>query len=114
MENLISMLLRVFGQPSRVGLGEFRDDASSLRQQLMMLNGRMTHEASRVGPLEPIFKLLKKDRDLAIDWAYQEILTRLPSAEERADARLIVNNSAEGMADLRWALLNSNEFRFIP
>jgi hypothetical protein len=106
--------LRVFGQPSRVGLGEFRDDASSLRQQLMMLNGRMTHEASRVGPLEPIFKLLQKDQNLAIDWAYQEILTRLPSAEERADARVIVNHSAEGMADLRWALLNSNEFRFIP
>ena len=106
--------LRVFGQPSRVGLGEFRDDASSLRQQLMMLNGRMTHEASRVGPLEPIFKLLKKDQNLAIDWAYQEILTRLPSAGEKADARAIVNNSAEGMADLRWALLNSNEFRFIP
>jgi len=106
--------LRVFGQPSRVGLGEFRNDASSLRQQLMMLNGRMTHEASRVGPLEPIFKLLQKDQNLAIDWAYQEILTRLPSTGERADARVIVNNSAEGMADLRWALLNSNEFRFIP
>lgn len=106
--------LRVFGQPSRVGLGEFRDEASSLRQQLMMLNGRMTHEASRVGPMEPISKLLKKDQDLAIDWAYQEILTRLPSKEEKADARIIVNNSAEGMADLRWALLNSNEFRFIP
>jgi len=106
--------LRVFGQPSRVGLGEFRDDASSLRQQLMMLNGRITHEASRVGPMEPISKILKKDQDLAIDWAYQEILTRLPSAEEKADARVIVNNTAEGMADLRWALLNSNEFRFIP
>ncbi len=106
--------LRVFGQPARTGLGEFRDDASSLRQQLLMLNGRMTHEASRVGTLEPIHRLLKKDQNLAIDWAYQEILTRLPTAEEKADARTIVNNSAEGMADLRWALLNSNEFRFLP
>ncbi|MDB4509670.1 PSD1 and planctomycete cytochrome C domain-containing protein [Akkermansiaceae bacterium] len=106
--------LRVFGQPARTGLGEFRDDASSLRQQLLMLNGRMTHEASRVGTLEPIHRLLKKDQDLAIDWAYQEILTRLPTDEEKADARTIVNNSAEGMADLRWALLNSNEFRFLP
>lgn len=106
--------LRVFGQPARAGLGEFRDDASSLRQQLLMLNGRMTHEASRVGSLEPIHRLLKKDQDLAIDWAYQEILTRRPTSEERADARAIVNDSNEGMADLRWALLNSNEFRFIP
>ena len=106
--------LRVFGQPSRVGLGEFREEASSLRQQLMMLNGRMTHEASRVGTLEPIHKLLKKDQNLAIDWAYQEILTRLPTPDEKADARTIVNNTPEGMADLRWALLNSTEFRFLP
>ncbi|MEN8775296.1 MAG: DUF1553 domain-containing protein, partial [Akkermansiaceae bacterium] len=106
--------LRVFGQPARTGLGEFRDDASSLRQQLLMLNGRMTHEASRVGTLEPIHRLLQKDQDLAIDWAYQEILTRHPTSEERSDARIIVNKNAEGMADLRWALLNSNEFRFIP
>ena len=88
--------LRVFGQPSRAGLGEFRDEASSLRQQLMMLNGRMTHEASRVGTLEPLHRLLKKDQDLAIDWAYQEILTRLPTSEEKSDARAIVNESADG------------------
>jgi mono/diheme cytochrome c family protein len=106
--------LRVFGQPARTGLGEFRNEASSLRQQLMMLNGRMTHEASRVGSLEPLHHLLKKDPNLAIDWAYQEILTRLPSKEEKADARAIVNGSPKGMADLRWALLNSNEFRFLP
>ena len=106
--------LRVFGQPARTGLGEFRDEAASLRQQLMMLNGRITNEAARVGPLEPIHKLLKKDQNLAIDWAYQEILTRLPNAEEKRDARTIVNNTAEGMADLRWALLNSTEFRFLP
>jgi hypothetical protein len=106
--------LRVFGQPARTGLGEFRDNASSLRQQLLMLNGRITHEASRVGTLEPIHRLLIKDPDLAIDWAYQEILTRYPTDSEKSDARIIVNDSAEGMADLRWALLNSNEFRFLP
>ncbi|MDA7894814.1 DUF1553 domain-containing protein, partial [Akkermansiaceae bacterium] len=106
--------LRVFGQPARTGLGEFRDNASSLRQQLLMLNGRITHEASRVGTLEPIHRILKKDPDLAIDWAYREILTRYPTDSEKSDARTIVNNSTEGMADLRWALLNSNEFRFLP
>lgn len=106
--------LRVFGQPARTGLGEFRDEASSLRQQLMMLNGRMTHEASRVGTLEPLHHLLKKDQNLAIDWAYQEILTRLPTPDEKSDARTIVDDHSQGMADLRWALINSNEFRFLP
>jgi len=107
--------LRVFGQPERAGLGEFRDTSSSLRQQLMMLNGRMTHEASRVGPLEPLHRILEKDHDLAIEHAYLEILTRRPLAEELADARaLLAADPFEGMADLRWALLNSHEFRFLP
>jgi hypothetical protein len=107
--------LRVFGQPERTGLGEFRDTSSSLRQQLMMLNGRMTHEASRVGSLEPISQVLAKNPDLAIDHAYQEILTRLPSTAEKNEARALLSKDAfDGMADLRWALLNSHEFRFLP
>jgi len=110
--------LRVFGQPSRQGLGEFRDDAASMRQQLMMLNGRITHEASRIGPKEPLHRLMEqKQHDRAIDWAYQEILTRRPTPEEQGDARAILSAGKEprdGMADLRWALLNSHEFRYLP
>ena len=107
--------LRVFGQPERAGLGEFRDSSSSLRQQLMMLNGRMTHEASRVGSLEPIHRLLEKDKVEAIVYAYREILTRPPTEEEKSFAlALLSEDPHEGMADLRWALLNCNEFRFIP
>lgn len=107
--------LRVFGQPSRASLGEFRDASSSLRQQLMMLNGRMTHEASRVGPLEPIHRLLDRDPEAAIELAYREILTRLPSPAEKAEAfALLDGDPRQGMADLRWALLNCHEFRFLP
>lgn len=110
--------LRVFGQPARDGLGQFRDAAASLRQQLMMMNGRITHEASRVGPKEPLHHLMEKKLfDRAIRWAYQEILTRVPTAEESSDAQLILKSGAtpaEGMADLRWALLNSHEFRYLP
>ena len=50
--------LRVFGQPNRTDLGDLRDDTASMRQALMMLNGRITHEAARVGDLEPMYKLL--------------------------------------------------------
>jgi hypothetical protein len=81
----------------------------------MMLNGRMTHEASRVGPLEPLHRVLEKDKAQAIDFAYREILTRPPTDTEKSDAlSLLSEDPHEGMADLRWALLNSNEFRFIP
>ena len=112
--------LRVFGQPARDSLANFREHTPSMRQQLMMLNGKATHEAARVGPMEPMHTLLggdKQDVTGAIKLAYLEILTREPDAEELAFAREVVGAgkpALDGMADLRWALLNSNEFRYIP
>lgn len=112
--------LRVFGQPTRSDLGEARDEGATMRQALMMLNGRLTHEASRVGPLEPMYALVtgpKADLNEAVKLAYREILTREPSKTEIVEAKKIVaaaSSSLEGMADLRWVLLNCNEFRFLP
>ncbi len=57
------------------------------------------------------------DIEAAIKLAYREALTREPTAEEITDARAILTgakNALDGMADLRWALLNSNEFRYLP
>ena len=110
--------LRVFGQPGRQDLGDLRTDDPSMRQALMMLNGSVTHEASRVGELEPMYKLLtgpKADLDQAVRLAYLEVLTRKPTEAEVDRAKQILGESpVEGMADLRWVLLNCNEFRFIP
>jgi hypothetical protein len=112
--------LRVFGQPARDSLANFREHNPSMRQQLMMLNGKATHEAARVGTLEPMYTLLGKEKQNvkeAIKLAYMEILTREADAQEMEFAREIVGTgkpALEGMADLRWALLNSNEFRYIP
>lgn len=112
--------LRIFGQPNRTELGDLRDDSASMRQALMMLNGKITHEASRVGDLEPMYKLLtgsKVNLDEAVKLAYMEILTRRPKAEELAEAKQMLAEAAsplEGMADLRWVLLNCHEFRFLP
>ena len=86
----------------------------------MMLNGRLTHEASRVGTLEPVSKYLlggKPQIEKAIELAYHEILTRNPTAEELAWAKEMIQEAktpSDGMADLRWVMLNSNEFRFLP
>lgn len=112
--------LRVFGQPGRTELGDFRDSSASMRQQLMILNGRLTHEASRVGELEPVYSLLvgkKADLKAAIELAYRELLTRNPTEDDLAMATEVINSADDrlaGMADLRWVLLNSNEFRFLP
>lgn len=112
--------LRVFGQTARVDLGEARSQSPSMRQALMMLNGKLTHEASRVGELEPLHAMLsgpKADVAGAIKLAYLEIMTREPAASEVAEAKEIIaagKSPIDGMADLRWVLLNCNEFRFIP
>ena len=112
--------LRVFGQPNRSDLGDLRDDSASMRQALMMLNGRITHEAARVGDLEPMYKLLtgkSPDPVAAVKLAYLEILTRQPTAAELSEGQEIVSAAAtplDGMSDLRWVLLNCNEFRFLP
>jgi hypothetical protein len=112
--------LQVFGQPNRSDLGDLRDDTASMRQALMMLNGRFSHEASRVGDLEPMYKLLTgkaPDVDAAIKLAYLEILTRRPTAAEMTEAKEIIavgGSPLDGMADLRWVLINCNEFRFLP
>ena len=112
--------VRVFGQTDRSTLGEYRDHSPNMRQALMMLNGRLTHEASRVGSLEPMHQLLvgkTASLDDAIKLAYREILTREVSPEEMSPAKTVIKDAAtisDGMADLRWVLLNSNEFRYLP
>lgn len=112
--------LRVFGQPEREQLGDVRDHLPSMRQALMMLNGRLTHEASRVGELEPLYPMVvgkTANLDSAVRYVYRELLTRDPSADEMKDAREVIaaaDSPLDGVADFRWVILNSNEFRFIP
>ena len=111
--------LRVFGQTDREVLGEARDHAPNMRQALMMLNGLLTHEASRVGEFEPMYALIAEQKNLdgAVKLAYREILTREPSADEIKEAKSIIGahkDPLDGMADFRWILLNCNEFRFLP
>ena len=112
----VGHFLRVFGQTDRGTLDDRRDNSPSMRQALMMLNGRLTNEAARVGALEPMHALLfgpKADLDAAVRLAYREAMTREPTAEEITEAKKVIQeakDALEGMADLRWALLNSNEF----
>ena len=91
-----------------------------MRQALLIMNGRLTHEASRVGELEPAYKLLTgKQPDLtqAVRLAYRDLLTREATADEVKVGIEIIqagSTSLDGYADLRWVLFNCNEFRFIP
>ncbi len=85
-----------------------------------MLNGKATHEASRVGPLEPVHPLITgptANPAKAVELVYLDLFTRRPSPEELTEAREVIGagkTPVEGLADLRWAMLNSHEFRYLP
>ena len=112
--------LRVFGQSTREALGEFRDHSPTMRQALLIMNGRLIHEASRVGELEPAYQLLvgkKKDYAQAVTLAYRDLLTRAATEQEIKEGIELIEagqTPLAGYADFRWVLLNCNEFRFIP
>lgn len=109
--------LRLLGQSPRLD-----DDASEprphMRQALMLLNGPLVHEAARVGPLEPLGQAIAVGgrKDL-LNTLYMEALSREPTKEERVDAKEVIasaDSAADGIADVRWAIFNCREFRFIP
>ena len=109
--------LRLLGQSPRrdEDASEVRPD---MRQALAMINGPLVHEAARVGPLEPLGRALAAGgRQDLVGMLYLDTLSREPTTEERAGAEEVVASAAsaaEGIADLRWAIFNCREFRFIP
>ena len=112
-------MLRQFGQPARATLGESRDRRPNTRQSLILLNGRLVNQAARVGDLEPMGSLMANEKpvEAAIELAYIETLTRKPTSPEVASALALIKaapNRREGIGDLRWVLLNSLEFRYLP
>lgn len=109
--------LRLLGQSARLDDDE-PPSRPHMRQALMLLNGPLVHEAARVGPLEPLGRAIATGggQDL-VGMLYLQTLSREPTAKERATAAAVITaagSDADGIADMRWALINSREFRFIP
>ena len=110
--------LRLLGQSSRQDVEEVGGSRPHMRQALMLLNGPLVHEAARVGQFEPIGRVLAAPgrRDV-VSLLYVETLSREPQRRERELADEVLATAAtpaDGIADLRWAILNSHEFRFMP
>lgn len=110
--------LRMLGQSSREDSDDAAEPRPHMRQALMLLNGPLVHEAARVGSLEPLGRAISVGgrRDL-VGVLYLETLSRAPTDRERATADEVIasaESAAEGVADMRWAIFNSREFRFIP
>ena len=103
-----------------VGEDQFGDQASTIPQRLLVMNGNMianntgtnflaSNASERIGMLAP-------DSGTAVETAYLAAFTRRPSKEEAKyfAAKLAATRSksarTRAMTDLYWTLLNSTEF----
>ena len=109
--------LRLLGQSPRLDV-DASEPRPDMRQALVLINGPLVHEAARVGPLEPLGRAIAVGgRQDLVGMLYMETLSREPTAEERAGAEEAIASAAsvaDGIADLRWAIFNCREFRFVP
>lgn len=94
------------------------DFSGTIAQVLMMFNGEMVRAATRAdggGVLQQIIQDPKADVRVKIERMFEAALARQPSRKEATAFLQLVQSAQtpiEGLEDLWWALLNSNEFIF--
>lgn len=100
------------------GEDEFDADPITITQRLLMMNGKMITESTKVDLLgnatTRIARYVKND-DEAVKMVYLTILNRYPTDEEHAEfkAHLCDKHGDErerAIGDLAWAMFNSTEF----
>lgn len=94
------------------------DFSGTIAQVLMMFNGDMVRAATKAdggGMLQQILQDPKTHARAKIERMFEAALARKPSHKETNAFMQMVQSSntpVEGMEDIWWALLNSNEFIF--
>lgn len=100
------------------GEDEFDADPITITQRLLMMNGKMVSESTKVdlvgNATTRIATYVKKD-DEAVRLVYLNILNRYPTEEEQAEFKAHIetkrgNERARAVGDLAWAMFNSTEF----
>ena len=113
--SISSAFLEQFGKPSRdTGIASERNNSPTDAERLHMLNSSHIQKKIQQGPaLQDLLRNAKSGDDL-IDALYLTILSRTPSAEERAIAkqRLQSGPRRDAVTDLAWAMINSTEFLY--
>jgi hypothetical protein len=113
--SITSSFLEQFGKPARdTGLASERNNSPTDAERLHMLNSSHIQKKIQQGPaLQDLLRNAKSGDDL-IDSLYLTILSRTPSAEERAIAkqRLQSGSRRDAVTDLAWAMINSTEFLY--
>lgn len=109
--------LSVFGASDRDTLLP-RSTSSTIQQSLTLLNGEFVTRAVRLHADHPLI-YWQRERGLTttqmVDAMFVQVLTRLPTAQERRWALRYIGwgTSEWAWEDLQWALINTREFQFI-
>ena len=97
--------------------GESTDFNGTIPQILMMFNGEMIREATRAeggGVIEQLVASSGSPRD-KVNRLFLAGLSRAPTSQEAKMAASLINSQpklGEGLRDVWWVILNSNEFIF--
>jgi hypothetical protein len=107
-------LMRSLGRPNREQVVTTRPDLLTTLQALDLSNGELLADTLARGAAR-LLKAGPKDADGQIRAVYRQALCRPPTAEELRAARGLVGSppTAEGLADLLWAVLMLPEFQLI-
>jgi hypothetical protein len=108
-------LMRSLGRPNREQVVTTRPDHLSTLQALDLSNGQILAETLARGAANLLKEKPKATPDERIEDIYRRALCRRPSAEELAAAREILGSpaTADGLADLLWAVVMLPEFQLI-
>jgi hypothetical protein len=108
-------LMRSLGRPNREQVVTTRPDHLSTLQALDLSNGQILADTLARGAANLLKEKPKATADERIEEIYRRALCRMPTAEESAAAREILGSpvTAEGLADLLWAVVMLPEFQLI-
>jgi len=100
------------------GENEFADEAGTIPQRLLLMNGKLVSERTKPNPIMNSSTRLAHyaaDEEQAIDAAFLAILTRHPNSVEKEHFLSLLKETynkdrEHAMEDIFWALINSTEF----
>jgi hypothetical protein len=115
MAGQIDQFVRRYGD---LGDDEFNDQASTIPQRLLLMNGELVKERTRPQPLVTAtsrLAMLSRDPQRQVEAAYLAVLTRRPTPTEWAHFVTRLHDVSprqrgQALEDLYWTLVNSSEF----
>ena len=116
--SITSQFLEMFGRPSRdTGMHAERNNKPSEAQRLHLLNSTsIQNKIDRSWRLRGLLRNARGNPRRLVDMVYMTILSRPPTAAERAAAikhyQVKGVGTRNGTVDLTWALINTKEFLY--